>query len=113
MVTLVPPPAAFTASLSWTSAGSVVTSYEVMWQRHTTLKCPDVGHEDSATVTGVSTSYIITDLYAVSTYTITVRATNDAGTAVSDELLITTTEAGKEPMACQSVLLFLLCDLYK
>ena len=54
-----------------------------------------MGHEDSATVTGDSTSYIITALYAVSTYSITVRATNEAGTAISDELLITTTAAGK------------------
>ena len=27
------------ASLSWTSAGSVVDSYEVMWQRDTSTGC--------------------------------------------------------------------------
>ena len=64
-----------------------------------------MGHEDSATVTGDSTSYIITDLYAVSYYTITVRATNDAGTAVSDELLIKTIEAGNIMCAYKHIIL--------
>ena len=36
--------AATTISLSWTSAGSVVDSYEVMWQRDTSGDCPDENH---------------------------------------------------------------------
>ena len=64
-----------------------------------------MGHEDSTTVTGDSTSYIITDLYAVSTYTITVRATNDASTAISDELLIKTIEAGNGMCAYKHIII--------
>ena len=44
-------------SLSWTSAGSEVDSYEVMW---TSGECPDGVDEGSATIT--ETSYIIEDL---------------------------------------------------
>ena len=38
-----------TISLSWTSVGSVVGSYEVMWERHTSVECPDED-EGSATM---------------------------------------------------------------
>ena len=31
----------FQSSMYWTSAGSVVDSYEVMWQRDTSGDCPD------------------------------------------------------------------------
>ena len=87
------PPEAFTAALSWTSAGSEVDSYEVMWQRDTSGKCPDE-HEDSISLTDGSTSYDISGLFGTSTYRVTVRATNEAGTALSNELLVMTTEAG-------------------
>ena len=67
-------------SLSWTSAGTVVDSYEVMWERDTSGECPD---EDTGSVplSGSSTSYTIQDLEEDSTYTITVSASNEIGSA--------------------------------
>ena len=94
------PPEAFTAALSWTSAGSVVDSYEVMWQRDTSGECPDDEDMNSTNITDGSTSYVISRLFGISTYRITVRATNEAGTALSNELLVMTTEAGD---TCSSV----------
>ena len=93
---------AFTASLSWTRAGSVVDSYEVMWQRDTSAECSDED-EGSATITDGSLSYVINDLFGVSDYSITVSATNEVSTAVSEELPITTTEAGSQHCVCGCV----------
>ena len=86
--------AATTISLSWTSAGSVVDSYEVVWERDTSGECSD---EDvgSDTITDGSTSYTITGLEEDSSYTITVNATNAAGSAVSDPVTGMTGEAGE------------------
>ena len=72
----------------------MVDSYEVMWQRDTSGDCPDED-EGSMLVPGGSTSYTITGLAGVSSYTITVTATNAAGSAVSEPLTVMTTEAGK------------------
>ena len=79
-------------SLSWTSAGSEDVSYEVMWQRDTSGECPDDEDEDSDTMI-TDTSYDITGLEEDSSYSITVRAINDAG---SSEVTVTemTLEAG-------------------
>ena len=52
-------------SLSWTSAGSEVDSYETMW---TSYVCPDDVDEGSATITE--------GLREGTSYTITVSATN-------------------------------------
>ena len=79
-------------SLSWTSAGSVVESYEVMWERDTSGECPDED-EGSATITDGSTSYTITGLEEDSSYTITVTATSAVGSAVSEPVTGTTEEA--------------------
>ena len=69
-------------SLSWSvPSGSVVDSYEVMW---TSEECPDDVDEGSATITDGSTSYTIESLREGSSYTITVTATNSAGTTPSD-----------------------------
>ena len=84
---------ATTISLSWTSAGSVVDSYEVMWERDTSRECPDED-EGRATITDGSISYTITGLEEDSSYTITVNATNAAGSAVSDPVTGMTREAG-------------------
>jgi len=91
--------AATTISLSWTSAGLVVDSYEVMWERDTSGECPD---EDgnSATITDGSTSYIITGLEEDSSYTITVTATNAAGSIATHPLTIVTEKAGKQYAQC-------------
>ena len=73
---------ATTISLSWSvPSGSVVDSYEVMW---TSEECSDDVDEGSATITDGSTSHTIESLREGSSYTITVTATNSAGTAPSD-----------------------------
>jgi len=86
--------AATTISLSWTSAGSVVDSYEVLWERDTSRECTDVD-VGNATITDGSTSYNITELEEHSSYTITVTATNAAGSAVSNPVTGMTGEAGE------------------
>ena len=74
-------------SLSWSvPSGSVVTSYEVMWQRDTSRECPSEG---STTITGGSTSYEIMGLAGISNYTISVTATNAAGSIVNNVTAIT------------------------
>ena len=85
---------ATTISLSWTSAGSVVDSYEVMWERGTSGECSDED-EGRATITDGSTSYTITGLEEDSRYIITVNATNDAGRAISVSVTEKTEEAGE------------------
>ena len=83
-----------TISLSWTSGGPVVNNYEVMWERDTSGECPDVD-EGSAIITDGSNSYTITGLEEDSNYTITVTATNAAGSTVSDSVTGMTKEAGE------------------
>jgi len=85
---------ATTISLSWTSAGSVVNSYEVMWERDTSGECPDED-EGSATIIGGSISYTITGLEEDSNYTITVNATSAAGSTVSEPVTGMIGEAGE------------------
>ena len=74
------PTTATSFSLSWTSAGSVVDSYEVMWLRDTSGECSDED-EGNATITDGSTSYDIMGLEEDSSYTIIVTATNIAGSS--------------------------------
>ena len=89
----------FSVSISWSSSGPVVTSYEVEWQRHTSGDCSDE-HSDSTTINSTTVSgsteryYDIMGLFGNSSYSIRVRATNDAGSAISDPLVISTDEAG-------------------
>ena len=78
---------ATTISLSWrVPSGSVVDSYEVMWEGH--------GTRSSTTLTDGSTSYTITGLEKDTSYTITVSATNAAGSAASHSVIIVTEEEG-------------------
>ena len=87
-------------SLSWTSAGSEVDSYEVMWQRDTSGECPDED-EDSISLTDGSTSYDIMGLEEDSSYSITVTASNAAGSsAVSNPVTAMTLEAGETKSYC-------------
>ena len=80
---------ATTISLSWSVPnGSVVESYEVTWERGTII------------IDG-STSYTIRELEAEANYTITVAASNGAGSAVSDPVTGTTGKAGS--MMCVKV----------
>ena len=81
-------------TLSWSiPIGSVVTSYEVMWQRDTTVQCPDV-NQGSATISGSSTRYTITGLEEDSSYDITVTANNNVGSS-EDTVTAMTEEAGE------------------
>ena len=74
-------------------SGSVVDSYEVMWERDTSVGCSD---EDEGSATIIISLYDITGLYEDSSYTIAVTASNSAGTsAVSNPVSAMTLEAGK------------------
>ena len=87
---------ATTITISWTSAGSEGVSYEVMWERDTSLMCTGFSDMDSTTVTDDSTSYDITELEEDSTYSITVTASNSAGSsAVSNTVTAMTMMAGE------------------
>ena len=82
-------------SLSWTSGGSEGVSYEVEWQRDTSVGCSDED-QDSTTITDGSTSYTISGLEEDSRYTITVTASNTAGSSeVSNSVTAVTEEAGE------------------
>ena len=82
-----------TISLS-VGTGSVVTSYEVMWETDVG-GCSGGSDMDSTTITD-STSYTITELEEDSTYSITVTASNSAGSsAVSNTVIAMTMEAGE------------------
>ena len=83
-----------TISLTWTASNGTVDSYEVIWERYTSGECPDVDM-DSAVIISSSTSYTISGLQEDSNYTITVTATNTAGSAVSVPVTTVTGEAGQ------------------
>ena len=76
-------------SLSWTSAGSNVDNYEVMWASD---ECPIDVDEGSATIP--ETNYIIEGLREGTSYTVTVSATNSAVTLSSDTVTGDTQELG-------------------
>ena len=92
-VLLVDSTTATTISISWTSAGSVVDSYEVMWQRDTSGECPEQD-EGNTTITNGSTSYTMTDLEEYSTYTITLTAENFFSSATSNTTVALTQASG-------------------
>ena len=81
-----------TIPLSWTSAGSVVNSYEVVWRVYFG-GCSGV-RGDRVTVAGTMTNYTIEGLEEYITYSITVTATNDVGSAVN-VTTVRTSEAGE------------------
>ena len=83
-----------TISLFWTSAGSVVDSYEVMWKRDTSKECPDED-EGSITIINGPTSHTLIELEEGSTYTLTVTASNIFGSAVSNFVSGVTEDVGK------------------
>ena len=73
----------------------MVTSYEVMWQRDTSVECSDED-EGSTTVTDGSISYEIMGLEEDSSYSLTVTAANAAGSSeVSETVTAMTEEAGE------------------
>ena len=82
-------------TISWSvPSGSIVDSYDVMWERDTSGKCPDED-EGNATITSGSTSHTIMEVEEDSSYTITVIASNVAGSAVSESVSGVTKQAGK------------------
>ena len=84
----------FSISITWTSSGAMVDSYEVLWDRATPDDCPDE-HTGSATVSGTAPrSYDITGLFGDSAYMIRVNATNAAGSAISGSVVVFTEEHG-------------------
>ena len=84
-------------SISWTSAGSEIVSYEVMWRTDDIGRCTSGSSDmDSTTITDGSTSYDIMGLEEDSSYTITVTASNSAGSSeVSNIVTEMTLEAGE------------------
>ena len=77
------------------SSGSIVTGFEVEWQRDTSVGCSDV-NQGTISVTGAFTSYTITGLQPGNRYTITVTVSNSAGTApVSNTVTAMTLETGE------------------
>ena len=78
--------------LTWTSAGSVVNSYGVKWAYDG--ECSEV-MGGSAIVAGTMTNYTIEGLEEYITYSITVNATNDVSSAVSEVATVRTSEAGE------------------
>ena len=82
-------------SISWRIPNdSVVENYELMWEKDTTSECPDVD-ESNITIPNTSTSYTIIELEKGSSYIITVTASNAAGNAISDRIIVMTSEAGE------------------
>ena len=82
-------------SLSWSvPSGSVVDEYLIQWERDTSGTCPDED-TDSTTISGGSaTGHTIPGLEEDSTYTITVTASNTAGSSnVSNTVTAMTLEA--------------------
>ena len=85
---------ATTITITGIVPGSVVTGFEVEWQRDTSVGCSDV-NERTISVNGDFTSYTITGLEPGNRYTITVTVSNSAGTAVSNTVTAMTLEAGE------------------
>ena len=81
-----------TIPLTWTSAGSVVNRYEVVWRYDG--ECSDV-RGGRAAVAGDKTNYTIEGLEEYITYSITVTATNEVGSAVSKVATVRTSETGE------------------
>ena len=74
-------------SLSWSvPSDSVVTSYEVMWQKL------ERDASVSVTVSSDHISYTIMELESSTEYSVTVTASNGAGSATSSPLVVSTVE---------------------
>ena len=101
---------ATTITISWTSVGSEGVSYEIMWERDTSLKCTGFSDMGSTTITDGSTSYDITELEEDSTYSITVTTSNSAGSsAVSNTVTAMTMEAGERQSLLVAMHVLLKC----
>ena len=77
----------------WTvTNGSDMDSYEVKWQRALS-ECSDVD-EGSVSITAGFTNLTLTGRQEDSSYSITITATNAAGSAVSNTVTVVTKKAG-------------------
>ena len=76
------------------SSGSVVTGFEVEWQRDTSVGCSDMNGR-TISETGDFTIYTIMGLEPGNRYSITVTVSNSAGTAVSNTVTAMTVETGE------------------
>ena len=86
--------AATTILLSWSTSNGTVANFVVIWKRDTSEECSDEDGGNSTIADG-STDYTIENLEEGSSYTITVTATNAAGSAVSDPVMGVTEEVGE------------------
>ena len=83
-------------SLSWTSACSEDVSYEVMWQTDDIGGCSGGSDMNRVTIANGSTNYDIIGLEEDCSYTITVTASNSAGSsALSNTIAVVTLQAGE------------------
>ena len=97
------PTTATTISLSWSvPSGSVVASYEVMWQRSSSASnsTDDSGVGTSGEITDGSISYTMVGLEVATNYSITVRVSNAAGTTDSQLVYVSTTKEGEGAGIC-------------
>jgi len=85
--------AATTITLSWSASSGTVKSYVVNWKGDTSEECSNE-YNGNSIITDGSTSYSIEYLEEGSSYTITVTATNAAGSVVSDPVMGVTGEVG-------------------
>ena len=83
-----------TITLSWTSGGSEVTVYQLMWQRNTSLECPDEDVGDDYTYADF-TEYNITGLEEDSSYIITLITIYNDSIVISNTVTALTLEAGE------------------
>ena len=82
----------------------MVTEYLIEWTRDTSVGCSD---EDTGSTTITATSHTIPGLEEDSSYTITVTASNGAGTGpVSNAVTAMTEEAGERLSTTASGLLY-------
>ena len=80
----------------------------MMWLRDTSGECPDED-EDSISLTDGSTSYDIMGLEEDSSYSITVTASNAAGSAISNTVTAMTLQAGEIEVVTLLVMSILKC----
>ena len=73
----------------------MVDEYLIQWERDTSRACPDEDTDNTTISGGSATSHTIPGLEEDSTYTITVTASNTAGSSVGTSITVTTNEAGE------------------
>ena len=85
--------------LQWTSSGLEEVTYQVLWQRDSSIGCPEED-SDTLTITDGSTGVQIAGLEEDSRYSFTVTASNTAGSSeVSNTVSVMTQEDGESPQA--------------